>query len=357
MYNTIEFEREKDKIDDFLLLPKLLYDKKTYTQNEAVEREIIEETHVLNKYFTLTKLITYNEIGKVCGRCVITIYHNTDIAYIGYFECVDDAECSKSLFDKVDECVKSAGIHKILGPINTSFWIGYRLKTDHFDKAPYTGEPYNKPYYEEMFLDSGYRISEKWVSNIFKKLPLSFNKNNVYKERLKKAENKNYKLLSPSPKDFDKTLDIVYELISETFKEFTAFSEITREDFKEIFKDYKYILDYHFVKIAYLNMEPVAFSIVIPNYKNLLFGKLTLFKKIRVLLKKIRSNNYVSLYMGVKKEHRGLGKALAQYIIKNTYIRRSGCVGALITEGKITEKYGENQINDKFGYILLEKEL
>lgn len=357
MYRVIEFKNEEKYTNDFLLLQKLLYDKKTLTQNEAEERKIIEGTHVLNKYFKQHKFLAYNQSEEVCGRCVITIYDGSDEAYIGYFECIEDSDCAAKLFVRADECVRKAGLKRIIGPVDSSFWIKYRLKLDNFHRKPYTGEPYNKPYYEKMFKDNGYVVLESWVSNIYKKIPFLYNKKTVYKERLKKAEDQNYKIISPSPKDFDETLDIIYELISETFKEFVTFKEIDKEDFREIFKNYKYILDYHFVKIAYYDEKPVAFSILLPDYQNLLYGELTLYKKIRILLKKIRSNHYVSLYMGVKKDHRGLGKALAQKIIRNTYIRRSGCIGALITEGKITQKYGQEQISGKIKYVLLKKEI
>ena len=357
MFKTTEFKTEEKYINDFLLLPKILYDKSTLTQNEAEERKIVEETHALNKYCRQRKILAYDESEEVCGRCIVTLYDGADTAYIGYFECVENGECAAELFAKAHERAKEAGFTKISGPVDTSFWVKYRLKADGFDRRPYTGEPYNKPYYKKMFEDNGYRVLESWVSNIFKKIPLLYNRGTVYKERLKNAEKANYRIVSPKPGDFDAALDIIYDLISETFKEFVAFREIGREDFRKIFKNYKYIMDRHFVKIVYCGDEPVAFSIALPDYGNLLYGKLNAYKKLRIILKKIRSGNYISLYMGVKKEHRGLGKALAQTIIKNLYIRRADCIGALITEGKITEKYGEEQICKKIRYLLFEREL
>ena len=357
MYRIIEFQNEEKQINDFLLLPKLLYDKKTFTQDEETERKIITETHVLNQYFKQHKFLVYNRSEEVCGRCIVTIYEGATEAYIGYFESIPDDDCAALLFSKAEECVRKAGFKRIVGPVDSSFWIKYRLKIDSFDRKPYAGEPYNKPYYEKLFKDNGYSVLESWVSNIYKKTPLLYNRKTIYKERLKKADEHHYKITSPSSKAFNQTIDIIYELISETFKEFITFKKINKEDFREIFKNYRYILDYHFVKIAYYHEEPVAFSILIPDYQNLLYGKLTAYKKIRILLKKIRSKDYVSLYMGVKKEHRGLGKALTQKIVQNTYIRRSGCVGALITEGKITENYGREQISGKIRHVLLKKEI
>ena len=356
MYNAIIFNKEEKYINDFLILPRILYSKKEIMQNEIDERKIIEEIHVLNKYFKQYKILIYKE-DEISGRCIVTIYPDTDTAYIGYFECIEDSECAKKLFEEAEKCIKKEGLKKMVGPVDTSFWIKYRMKIDSFDRKPYIGEPYNKQYYKKMFEENGYNILESWVSNWYTKLPLFYKKKTVYKERLEVAEKHSYEIVSPNPKDFEKTLDIIYELISDTFKEFVTYREITNEDFREIFKEYKYILDYNFVKIAYYKDEPVAFSIVLPDYKNILYKDLTIFTKIKVIIKRMRSKNYVSLYMGVKKEHKGLGKALTQKIIKNVYIRRAGCVGALITKGKITEKYIEERINKKNNYVLFEKEL
>jgi len=357
MYKAVLFDKENEYIDDFLSLPNLLYAKNEITQNLGEERKIVEGTHVLNKYFKQYKILVYSQTKNPCGRCIVTIYPNSDVAYIGYFECMEDAECAKKIFEKADECARSEGLKKIIGPLDSSFWIKYRLKVDGFDGLPYTGEPYNKSYYKKMFEDNGYSVLESWVSNIYAKIPLFFKRKTIYKERLDTAERNNYKIVNAKAKDFEKIVDIIYALISETFKEFITFKAITNEDFRELFKDYKYILDYDFVKIAYYEEEAVAFSIVLPDYQNLLFRKMTLVNKIRIMFKKELCNNYVSLYMGVKKEHKGLGKALTQKIIKDLYFRRASCIGALITKGKVTEKYVEEQIEHKNEYVLFEKEL
>jgi GNAT superfamily N-acetyltransferase len=357
MFSVKEFTDEEKYKSDFLLLPKLLYDKQTYTQNETEERSILDEAHVLSKYCKQRKILVYNDSGEFCGRCIVTFYPDTDSAFIGYFECIENSDCAAMIFDYAHKCAKEEGYRKIIGPLDTSFWIKYRLKIDNFDRRPYIGEPYNLPYYKQMFEDNGYSVLEKWVSNIFTKMPFFNRQKTMYKKRLERAEKANYKIVSPKRDEFDATIDIIYNLISETFKDFITFREITLEDFREIFKNYRYILDYHFVKIAYCGDEPVAFSIALPDYENLLYGDLTAVKKLRILLKRIRCKNYVSLYMGVKKEHRGLGRALSQKLIESLRVRGATCIGALITEGKVTENFGKEYTMGKIRYILFEKEL
>ncbi|MDR2903007.1 MAG: hypothetical protein LBU77_00625, partial [Clostridiales bacterium] len=88
MYKVIVFNKEEKYIYDFLSLPQKLYAKHEITQNIAEERAIVEETHVLNKYFSQCKILAYNGAGEVCGRGIVTIYPKADAAYLGYFECV-----------------------------------------------------------------------------------------------------------------------------------------------------------------------------------------------------------------------------------------------------------------------------
>ena len=128
MYKTVLFEKQEKYINDFLFLPKILYSKNEIMQNEQEERKIIEETHILNKYFKQYKILVYSNLGEVCGRCIVTIYPNSTEAYIGYFECIEDKSCSEKLFEKAEECVQVEGLKKIIGPVDSSFWLKYRLK-------------------------------------------------------------------------------------------------------------------------------------------------------------------------------------------------------------------------------------
>ncbi len=357
MFRAVLFDYEDKYKEDFLLLPSLLYSKKEITQNLSEESKIISGDHVLNKYFKLYKILVYDKSERPCARCVVTVYHNSDTAYIGFFECIDDGGCAKLLFEKAEEYAGTEGVKKISGPLDCSFWIKYRLKTDGFGNPPYTGEPYNKEYYKKFFEDNGFGITGKWASNIYPVPPLFLKERNMYENRLENAVKNKYKIVGTRKKDFDETVGIIYGLISETYSDFATYSDITREDFGEIFKDYRYILDYNLLKIAYLGPKPVGFSIVLPDYGNLLFKEMTLLNKFKILLKRIRCNTYVSLYMGVLKEHRGLGKAFTHKIIQNMYLRRSNCIGALIAKGKVTEKYAEKHIIRQNEYVLYEKEL
>jgi hypothetical protein len=356
MVEVIQFNSEENYINDFLKLPKVLYSKKTIVQNEKEERELLLSTHVLSKYFTMTKFLCYHD-NAVAARCVATVYPDDSTAYIGFFECVNNTDCSKVLFDEVKKFAAENGFLNIVGPVDASFWIKYRLKVNKFEKRPYVSEPYNKDYYLKLFLDSGFSVFEEYASNTYNRQPLFGYKNEKSEERYKRFTTNEYKIVTPALKDWDKTIREIYKLLTELYSSFPIYKSIDEADFVKHFESFKYILDLSMVKMAYYNGEAVGFFIGTPDYGNSLYGKITLLTYAKVILKKIRSSNYIMLYMGVSKKHKGLGLAMIHTIIKNVNKKHATAVGALIKEGKITGKYGSDGIESKYKYVLLKYDI
>lgn len=356
MYKLIAFDKEQNYINDFLGIPKELYSRKELVQNEKEELELLLERHLLSKYFKLYKLIVYKGI-KACARCILTIYPENASSYLGFFESIDDIECAKLLFEEVNNISRANNCHKIKGPIDSSFWIKYRLKINNFDKRPYVSEPYNKAYYLDLFLAGGYKIAETYVSNYYIKPSIFGSVDKKCKERYKSFIRKGYHISSPKKRDYDTVIRIIYKLIMDLYKDFPVFKSIEEEDFVQHFRNYLHLLDFSFVKLAYYNNTAVGFVIAMPDYGNLLYGKLGFVKYAKLFLNKIRSRNYVLLYMGVKPEHYGLGNAMAQTIIKNVQRKRSTSIGALIREGKVTQRYVDSKILSSNTYVLLEYNL
>lgn len=356
MYNLITFDKEENYINDFLKIPKELYSSRDIVQNEKEERELLLEVHLLSKYFKIYKLIVYSG-RSACARCILTIYPGDDYSCIGFFESINDIECSKLLFEEASRLSRTNKCKKIVGPIDCSFWIKYRLKINNFDRKSYVSEPYNKDYYLELFLAGRYKIVETYVSNYYKKPPMFNYVDKKSMERYNKFTNSGYHIISPREKDYDIVIREIYKLLMELYKNFPVFKSISEEDFLQQFGNYKHILDFSFVKIAYYNKEAVGFVIGMPDYGNMLYGNLGFLKYVKLFLKKIRSSNYVLLYMGVKPEHRGLGNAMACTIIKNVQKKRATTIGALIKEGKVTQGYVNNKIISSNTYALLEYDL
>lgn len=351
----VQFDKEKQYIKDFIKLTRKLYSKKNNMEDKKNIESFLLENHVLNKYFKLNKFLVYDNFDKVSGRFIITEYlDDKNICYIGFFECVNDRKISKFLFQKAYAFAKEKGYKKIVGPVDASFWNKYRLKINKFEK-PYTGEPYNKDYYYKLFLDNNYKVIEHYVSNKFKRIDENYH-NKKFTEHYKEFTKLGYKIVKPKIEEFDKCIDETYKMIMNLYSDFPIFKKLSKEDFKEIFNSYKSIINMNMVRMAYYKNEAVGFYISVPNYNNLVYH-LNIFNILKILKLRRKPKEYVMLYMGVEKEHTGLGKALVSSIVDELKESNLLSIGALARDGKITQKYGSEVVESKYEYVLLERKV
>ena len=351
--NYVLFNCEKKYVKDFINFSKKIY-KKDNTENSNELKSILLEKHPLCKYFKLYKFLIY-EKKKVVGRFAITIYPNDDTAYIGFFECINNNEVAKFIFDTANKFAKENNYKRIVGPVDASFWLKYRLKINMFDKVPYTGEPYNKDYYYNMFLDNNYKVIEHYTSSIYENVDNNY-ENEIYSNRYDSFIEKEYKIESPDMDEFERILKELYILLTKLYSDFPIYKHLSEEDFINIFKKYKKIMNPEMIKLAYYNNKMVGFYISIPNYNNLVYN-VNIINLIKILKIKKKPKEYVMLYMGVDQEHRGLGKAIVYSIITELMKSKLPSIGALARDGKVTQNYVEELIKDRYEYVLLERKL
>lgn len=352
--NIIKFTDEKKYIKDFLSLPKKLYSKETNTENENEVKEILLGKHTLSKYFKIDKFIIYDN-NSVVGRFCITRYKKDPTAYLGFFECINDKKVAKYLFDEAYKFCKKKKYKKIIGPVDASFWIKYRLKINLFDKQPYTAEPYNKDYYLDLFKNNKYKIVEHYTSNIYKTVEYSYI-NEKYQSRYEKYINDGFQIISPDLKKFNELLEELYYLLTDLYKDFPIYKHLSLEDFKTVFKSYKMILNPKMVKLAYYDNKLTGFFISVPNYGNKVY-QLTLPNIIKILKEKNNPKEYVMLYMGVDQKYLGLGSSLVYSIINELKESSLPSIGALARDGKVSQNYANDLIDTKYEYVLLERNI
>ena len=350
----IQFDRETNYIRDFLSLPRMLYTSKDNMEDPGGVKKFLLGTHPLSKYFSLDKFLICDG-GKPVGRFAVTSYPGDDAAYFGFYECIDDDSVARFLFERAIIFCREKGFSKIVGPVDGSFWQKYRLKINLFDRPPYTGEPYNKPYYFRQFTDNGFTVAEHYTSNHFHSLEENY-RNERYEKRFRQFLQKGYRIESPTDENYDRILDQVYDMIMELYSDFPIFKSLSREDFRDIYGSYKLIMNMSMTKIAFLEDKAVGFFISIPDYGNAVYHT-NLFSIPKILKTKKTPEQYVMLYMGVLPEHKGLGRTLVYSIMQE--LSRNGCpsIGALMRDGKLTQHYASEIVTEVYEYVLLEHSL
>lgn len=349
----IKFNYEKDKINDFLKLPEKLYSKETNMENKKEVELLLKDEHTLSKYFKLDKFLIYKN-KEVVGRFCITTYPKDNTAYLGFFECINDKKVAKYLFDEAYKYCKEKKFKKIIGPVDASFWLKYRLKINKFDLLPYTSEPYNKDYYYDLFLDNKYKVVHHYTSNIYKKVEKKF-KNVKYSDRYNEFIKAGYKIVSPDLNNYEQIMEGVYYLLTDLYSDFPIYKHLSLDDFQKVFKDYKKILNESMVKLAYYEDKMVGFYISLPNYNNAVYHLNNPFNILKILKRRKKPKDYVMLYMGVDHNHQGLGKAIVESIMIELKKNGLPSIGALARDGKITQRYVSELIEEQYEYVLLER--
>lgn len=350
----IKVGKEEKYIKDFLDLAKKLYTGKDNMESSDTIRKFLTGDHPLSKYFTLDAYLIYDG-DRAVGRFALTLYPDDSVCYLGFFECIDDKDTAAFLFSSAEKLAKEKNCTSVEGPVDASFWNKYRLKINNFDRLPYTGEPYNREYYYDLFLANGYTVKEHYTSNAYRAVDDSY-VNEKFEGRYNAFLEQGYRIESPKAEDYEIILDDVYRMITELYSDFPIFKYVSKEDFKEMFMSYKSIMNMSMTKIAYYKDKVVGFYISLPDYGNKVYH-LNLPNILSVLRTKKHPKQYVMLYMGVDAEHRGLGKAIVYSIIKELEANRLPSIGALARDGKVTQTYVIEEATSIYEYVLLEHTL
>ena len=101
--------------------------------------------------------------------------------------------------------------------------------------------------------------------------------------------------------------------------------------------------------------SPEKYALITLFSSILLLGALRLCF-LHISIKK-NPKNYVMLYMGILPEHKGLGSALCNSILEELKEKNIPSIGALAHDGKKTQNYASDCIEDRYEYVLLKKKL
>lgn len=165
---------------------------------------------------------------------------------IGNFESVDDPEASKTLINYVCQHAKELGAAYLIGPMNGSTWDNYRFSTHH-DHPNFFLEPYHHLYYNEQFIQSGFKSIANYFSSLDQELRFGFPQ---IVERTKQLNESGMHLRNINVDDFENELVRLFEFNELAFKTNFLYTPISWETFHKKYSETKKVIDPEFVIIA-----------------------------------------------------------------------------------------------------------
>lgn len=293
-----------------------------------------------NKWFkhgVCKRWILVDKTGKTVGRVASFIDRKTaksknslgqqlHTGGMGFFECEENHEYAKLIFDHCKNWLKEQGMNNMEGPINFGTrdnWWGL-LETGH-DIDPNLNMPYTKPYYLKYFEDYGFKI-------YFKQLTYGRKVNDplkpVFKAQADKLfSNPKYEFKHMKMSELEKFTEDFRTIYNKAWGAHAGSSELTTLQAKTIMKSMKPIIDPIVIYFAYYKGEPVAFFLNLPEvnqiFKRIKNGKLNWLGKLKFIVHKtLRTNKKLTgRAFGIIPEHQGKGVVAAIVEFSRTIVQ------------------------------------
>jgi hypothetical protein len=257
---------------------------------------------------------------------------------VGFFECVEDRRVARDLLDAACSWLwQECGITRVRGPMNFDIWHGYRFMTRGFDKDPFWGEPYNKPYYSGFFEDAGFVRRQRWHSVEFEGRGLIESLMARGAESYEKLRQQGYLFESFDAGRFEQEMVRLHGLISKSFSGFLDFTPISAEEFLRLFGHSRPALVPRFV--LFVNDEhglPAGFAVALLELADAvraMRGKMDLASRLKFVARRARARRVNFFAGGITPEEMtkrsGLGRAGFHYILRQ--ILEEGYEHVLVT--------------------------
>ncbi len=228
---------------------------------------------------------------------------------IGFFECVDDKEVSRALFDTSRKWLVEKGMNEMYGPLNFTNYDASGLLMDDYENDTALELNYNLPYYTELFEDYGFHKVIDWYAYRFTRdqdLPdIAYRLkeriiNNRSGIRFRNADFKNYWEEARS----------MLGVFNKAWEENWGHLPLTERQWHHYAKEVKTVAKPEFVMLAEKEGQVIGYILAVPDVNQVLKrinGRLFPFGLFKIILG-LRKINRIKIYhMGVLPKFRKQG--------------------------------------------------
>ena len=316
--NIIEVNSKKDKKDFIQIACSIYKNEKNWIRplDKDINSVFDPKTNKAFRKGDVKRWILKNN-NETIGRIAAFYSSKNDkeklrVGGCGFFECINDKEAAKMLFDTAKNWLEKNGYNSMDGPINfgeRDKWWGCLVEGFNID--PNYLQNYGKTYYQKLFENYGFQLLFRQLTFLKKvRTPLS-EKLSLKAERALRDPNYNFKTLEK--RNIQKYIRDFTKIYNDAWSKYPGVSKLELSQAKLLFGQLKPILDEKILWFAYHNNDPIGFFISIPEMNQIfkhVNGKLDLFGKLKTFYHlKIKKSckKMVGLVFGIVPKHQGKG--------------------------------------------------
>ncbi|MEA5471053.1 hypothetical protein [Spirulina sp. 06S082] len=258
----------------FLDVPEIVYRNDpnwVAPLRESVAKQLAED-NPFSQYGEFQAFIALSQpSGEPLGRIVAAINRRLldreaeKVGLFGYFECVEDFEVARSLFEMACQWLRDRGMTVVRGPIDLSTHNNCLFLVDGFDSPPVMMMPYNPRYYPEFVERAGWqKAKDAYAYSLPLDKPLDYKYEKGY--NIARKSGVTFRNLRTKGDAFEEDVRGLYHLFTTAFSHNWSSSSRTEEEFMAEAKDLQQLADPDIFIIAEDKGKMVGLFMCLPNY-------------------------------------------------------------------------------------------
>jgi GNAT superfamily N-acetyltransferase len=324
---TIEHVTTKKQLKEFVKVPFSLYrgDDKWVPNLLADDLKKLDcERHPFWQHAARELLIARRD-GKPIGR-IAAIHdelweqsYGEKAAYWGWFECIDDTETARALFDAAFAWARGRGCTRIIGPMSPSANDLVGTLIEGFDGPPVILMTYNPRYHDPLIQRCG---NTKWKDLVAWLLDSPDIPTRLEKIMPRVESKGKFVIRKLNMKDFKNEIKRFAALYNEFEKVNAIYTPMTMPEIELMGNDLKIAIDPDIVFFAEVDGKTVGASLAVPDLNvglKAARGRLFPFGFVKILRAKKKITLARVMSMGVLKDFRNRGIDLAFYYYSYKY--------------------------------------
>ncbi|HFB61351.1 MAG TPA: hypothetical protein ENJ69_00025, partial [Bacteroidetes bacterium] len=273
MYHVVEVKTKKQE-EEFLRIPALLYE---INEDDKWVSPLFSDTKAffnpvknpLLKDGNARRWLLYDVNKHLIGRIAAFYWkmpekEHPPMGYFGFFECADDKRGAQRLFKTAIDWLAEKGMKGMWGPFHLGgpgFFTGSLVRGFY---EPVYGVPYNFSFYNDLFLNFGFREVSKYCTY---RIPLaeSYQWKFIGKQARSFYRDTRYRLELFDPKKCEEFSRDFTHVFNKVWAGFPGMASMTEPRAVDRCKMLRLILEKRTILFLYYENRPVAFLITVPD--------------------------------------------------------------------------------------------
>ncbi len=253
--------------------------------------------------------------GQAIGRLAVldnrlyNVYNQKKTAFFYLFECENDLDAARALFESAFDWARARGLNKMLGPKGFTALDGFGLLVKGFEQRPAFGLPYNPPYYPALIESVGFKLLDDSVSGYMGANTQFPARIHELSERIQQRRGLTIARFR-TRRDLRALVAPLKELYNAALGGTSGGTPITDAEAQAMASQLLWFADPKLIKIVMKDERPVGFLFAYPDISAALQktkGRLFPFGWL-ALLRELKRTDWININgAGMVEEYRGLG--------------------------------------------------